>query len=29
MRLALLPARNAPLPNDDYPDLSRIDLFRL
>ena len=26
-RLALLPKHNKPLPNDDYPDLSKIDLW--
>jgi dTDP-4-amino-4,6-dideoxygalactose transaminase len=28
MRLALLPEHNADLPNDDYPDLSTMRLFR-
>lgn len=28
MRLALLPRHNDPLPNDDYPDLSRAEVFQ-
>jgi dTDP-4-amino-4,6-dideoxygalactose transaminase len=28
MRLSLLPKHNAPLPNDDYPDLSTMEIFR-
>lgn len=28
MRLALLPKDNDPLPNDDYPDLSKLEIFR-
>ena len=27
-RLAILPRHNDPLPNDDYPDLSQIEVFR-
>ena len=27
-RLAVLPKHNAPLPNDDYPDLSQMDIFK-
>lgn len=27
-RLSRLPAENAPLPNDDYPDLSQMEIFR-
>jgi dTDP-4-amino-4,6-dideoxygalactose transaminase len=27
-RLAVLPKHNDPLPNDDYPDLSRIEIFK-
>jgi len=27
-RLATLPKHNDPLPNDDYPDLSKIEVFR-
>jgi dTDP-4-amino-4,6-dideoxygalactose transaminase len=28
MRLSLLPKHNEPLPNDDYPDLSEMEIFR-
>ena len=28
VRLASLPRSNAPLPNDDYPDLSQLEIFR-
>lgn len=28
MRLSLLPRNNHPLPNDDYPDLSQMEIFR-
>ena len=28
MRLSLLPEHNDPLPNDDYPDLSQIEVFK-
>jgi len=28
MRLALLPPDNDDLPNDDYPDLSKVEIFR-
>lgn len=28
MRLSLLPKDNAPLQNDDYPDLSQLEVFR-
>jgi dTDP-4-amino-4,6-dideoxygalactose transaminase len=28
VRLSFLPRDNAPLPNDDYPDLSKIEVFR-
>lgn len=28
MRLSFLPERNAPLPNDDYPDLSTMEIFK-
>jgi hypothetical protein len=28
VRLAFLPRHNAPLPNDDYPDLSRFEVFK-
>lgn len=28
IRLGLLPRHNEPLPNDDYPDLSRMEIFR-
>ena len=28
MRLSLLPKHNEPLPNDDYPDLSQMEIFR-
>lgn len=28
MRLSLLPKHNAPLPNDDYPDLSKLKIFQ-
>lgn len=28
VRLNFLPKHNAPLPNDDYPDLSKIELFK-
>lgn len=27
-RLAVLPKHNAPLPNDDYPDLSKLEIFK-
>ena len=27
-RLAVLPKHNAPLPNDDYPDLSKMEVFK-
>jgi len=27
-RLAVLPKHNDPLPNDDYPDLSKMDIFQ-
>jgi dTDP-4-amino-4,6-dideoxygalactose transaminase len=27
-RLSVLPEENAPLPNDDYPDLSRMKIFK-
>ncbi len=27
-RLALLPRHNPPLPNDDYPDLSQLEIFK-
>lgn len=27
-RLAVLPKTNAPLPNDDYPDLSKMEIFK-
>jgi len=27
-RLALLPEHNEPLPNDDYPDLSKAEIFK-
>ena len=27
-RLSKLPLHNAPLPNDDYPDLSKLEIFR-
>ncbi len=28
VRLANLPRRNEPLPNDDYPDLSQLEIFK-
>jgi len=28
MRMAGLPRHNAPLPNDDYPDLSKMEIFK-
>lgn len=28
MRLSLIPQHNAPLPNDDYPDLSQLEIFK-
>ena len=28
LRLHSLPRDNAPLPNDDYPDLSQMEIFR-
>ena len=28
MKLSVLPKRNAPLPNDDYPDLSQLEIFK-
>ena len=28
VRLALLPKHNDPLPNDDYPDLSKLEIFK-
>jgi dTDP-4-amino-4,6-dideoxygalactose transaminase len=28
MRLSLLPKHNEPLPNDDYPDLSQMEVFK-
>lgn len=28
VRLAFLPRHNEPLPNDDYPDLSTLDIFK-
>lgn len=28
VRLGLLPRHNEPLPNDDYPDLSQLEIFR-
>jgi len=28
VRLSFLPKYNAPLPNDDYPDLSKLEIFR-
>ena len=28
MKLAVLPKHNDPLPNDDYPDLSQLEIFR-
>jgi dTDP-4-amino-4,6-dideoxygalactose transaminase len=28
VRLSHLPQHNAPLPNDDYPDLSKMEIFR-
>ena len=28
VRLSFLPKHNAPLPNDDYPDLSEMEIFR-
>jgi hypothetical protein len=28
VRLALLPEHNDDLPNDDYPDLSKIEVFK-
>lgn len=28
VRLSFLPKHNAPLPNDDYPDLSTLEIFR-
>jgi dTDP-4-amino-4,6-dideoxygalactose transaminase len=28
MRLSLLPKHNDPLPNDDYPDLSKLEIFQ-
>jgi hypothetical protein len=27
-RLAVLPRHNDPLPNDDYPDLSTLEMFK-
>jgi hypothetical protein len=27
-RLAVLPKHNDPLPNDDYPDLSKLEIFK-
>ena len=28
MRLSLLPKNNEPIPNDDYPDLSKLEIFQ-
>ena len=28
LKLSVLPRNNAPLPNDDYPDLSKMEIFR-
>ena len=27
-KLSRMPKANAPLPNDDYPDLSKLEIFR-
>lgn len=28
LKLSVLPKDNAPLPNDDYPDLSKLEIFK-